>query len=108
MTSLVQGQHRVLVIAIVTGECDILIIQTLLFKGLCEIIQFLPNTVIVVTYFVRGHHCVFVVVIVTSGCAMLIINKFWFGVCHRFYCLFIYNYSVILLCFVLNWPIVKL
>ena len=51
VTSLVQNQHRVLVIAIVTGECAILIIQTLLFKGLCEIIQFLLNTVIIVTYF---------------------------------------------------------
>ena len=107
VTYFAQGQHRVLVITIVTGECDILIIQTLLFKGLCEIIPFLLDAVIVVTYFVRGHHCIFVVVIVTVRCALLILNKLWIVVCHWLCCLLIYNYSIILSCFVLNWPIVK-
>ena len=73
MTSFVRVQHRVFVIAIATGECAMLILQKLRFKGLCEIIHFLLNTVIIVTYFVHGHHRVFVIVIVTCECAILIL-----------------------------------
>ena len=36
--------------------------------GLCEIVQFLLNTVIIVNYFVRGQHRVFVIAIVTCEC----------------------------------------
>ena len=35
-----------------------------LLEGLCEIVQFLLNTVIIVTSFVWGQHCVFVIAIV--------------------------------------------
>ena len=51
---------------------------------LCEIVQFLLNTVIIMTSFVRGQNCVFVIAIVTCECTLLTLQKLWFGVCHRY------------------------
>ena len=73
-----------------------------LLKGLCDSVQFLLNTVIIVTSFIRGQHHVFVIAIGTGECAILVLQTLQPGVRHRCYCLLIYNYSVILLCFVLN------
>ena len=94
-------------ISIVTGECAILILQKLCFKGLCGIVQFLLNIVINVTSFIWGPRCVFVVAIFTGECAILIPRKLHFGVCHHWYSLLIYNDSIILLCFILNWPMAQ-
>ena len=69
---------------------------------MCGIVQFLLNIVIIMTSFVRGQHLVFVVAIVTCECDILVPQKLWFGVCHRWYFLFIYDYSVFLSCFILN------
>ena len=96
MNYFVWSQHWVFVNAIVTGECTILILRKLRFQGLCEIVQFLLNTVIIVNYFVRRQHCVFVISIVKYECALLILRKLRFSVCHRCYCILIYNDSVIL------------
>ena len=57
--------------------------------------HYLPNTVIIVTYFNRVQHRVFVIAIVTGECAILIQRKLRFRVCHSCYCLLIYNDSVI-------------
>ena len=69
---------------------------------MCEIIQFLLNKFIIVNYFVGDQHCIFVISIVTGECTILILRKLRFGVCHCWYCLLIYDGSVILSCFILN------
>ena len=69
--------------------------------------SFVSHTVIIVTYFVWYHHRVFIIATVTRKCAILILRKLWFGVCHCCYCILIYDDYVILLCFILNWPILK-
>ena len=51
---------------------------------LCDIIQFVINTVIIVTSFVWGHHHVFVIAIIMGECAILILQTLRFGVCHRY------------------------
>ena len=48
-------------------------------KGLCEIVQFLLNTVIVVTSFVWFQHCVFVIATVMGDCTILILRTLKFG-----------------------------
>ena len=53
------------------------------FTGLCDIVQFLLNTVINVTSFVQGMHRVFVINIVTCKCAISILQILLFGVSHR-------------------------
>ena len=73
-----------------------------MLKGLCEIVQFLLNAVIIVTSFVPVQHCVFVISIFMCECAVLIIQKLLFGVCHCCYCLLIYDYSIIVLCFIIS------
>ena len=51
-------------------------------NGLCEIVHFLPNTVIIVTYFAQGQHRVLVIAIVTGECNILIIQALLFkGLC---------------------------
>ena len=82
VTYFVWVQNCVFVIAIIMGECAILILLKLRFLGLCVIFQSLLNTVIIVTYFVWGQHCVFVITIVTGECAILILKILRFGVCH--------------------------
>ena len=72
MTSFVWVQHCVFMVSIVTGECAILILQKLLFLGLCEIIWVLLNKVIIVTSFVQGQYCVFLIDIVMGECNILI------------------------------------
>ena len=49
---------------------------------LCVIVQFLLNTVIIMTSFVLGQHGVFVIAIVMCECALSILQKLRFGVCH--------------------------
>ena len=74
-----------------------------MLKGLFEIVKFLLNIVIIVTSFVRDQHHIFVIAIITGECAILILQKLRFGVSHYFYYLLIYDDSVILLCFILNY-----
>ena len=69
---------------------------------MCEIFQFLLNTVIIVTSFVWDQHRVFVIAIVTGECAILILQKLRFGVYHCYYCLLIYDDYVIILYYILN------
>ena len=59
-------------VSIVTGECAILILQKLLFLGLCEIVWVLLNKVIIVTSFGQGQYCVFLIDIVMGECNILI------------------------------------
>ena len=65
------------------------------FEGLCDIILFVFNTVIIANLFVCGQHLVFVISIVTCECDLFILRKLWLRVCHHYFCLFIYNESVI-------------
>ena len=73
-----------------------------MLKGFCEIVHFSLNAVIIVTYFVQSRHRVFMIAIVEGKCAILMQQTLQFNVCHRFYCLLIYDDSVILSCFILN------
>ena len=59
------------------------------------------------TSFVRGSNGVLSIVIVTCECAILIIRKLQLRVYHHCYCLLIYDDTVILLCFFLNWSMVQ-
>ena len=54
-----------------------------LLIGLCEIVQFLLNTVIIMISFVLGKHRAFVAAIVTCEFAISILRKLRFGVCHQ-------------------------
>ena len=56
---------------------------------------------------VRDQHCTFVITIVTGECTIMITKQLWFGVCHRCYYLLIYYDSFIVLCFILNLPMVQ-
>ena len=69
---------------------------------MCDIVQFLLNTVIIVSYFVPVQNHVFMNAIITGQYAIFIPWKLRFGVCHRCYCLLIYDDYVILLCFYLK------
>ena len=80
-------------------------ITVLRFLWDCSV--FVLNTVIIVTYFVRGQHFVLVIAIVTGECAILILQKLRFVAFHCCYCLLIYDDYVILLCFILNLPMVQ-
>ena len=73
-----------------------------MLKGLCDIAQFLLNTVIIMTSFLWGQHWILDITIVAGDWNILILQKLRFGVCHCFYCLLIYNNYVILSCFILN------
>ena len=85
----------------IQGDCFLQSYTSL--KVLWEIVQFLINTVTIVTSFVWVQHCVFVIAIVTCECAIFIPHKLRFGVCHRCYCILIYNDFFILSCFILNF-----
>ena len=66
---------------------------------LCEIVQFLIYTVIIVTSFVSGQHCVFLIVIVTCECAILILQRLQLRVCYC--CYFYWSATILLFYFVL-------
>ena len=51
---------------------------------LCEIFQFLLNTVIILNSYVRGQNHVLVIATVMGECAILIPKKLRFGVCRRY------------------------
>ena len=69
---------------------------------LCDIVQFLLNTVIVVTSFVPVQHSVFGIAIVRGECTILILQKLLFCVFHCWYCPLVYDDSVIVLCIILK------
>ena len=54
-----------------------------------------------------GQYCVLVIAIITGERGILILQKIRFGVCHCWYCILVYDDSIILLCFILNWPMVQ-
>ena len=101
------GEHCVFVINIHTCKCTLLLWEPPQFyllrlyniqnnigwlflivlhfsTGLCEIVKFLINTVITVTYFIRSQHCVLVISIVTCKYAIPILKILRFGICHRY------------------------
>ena len=64
--------HIAIIFRIIQGDCFLQSSTSL--KGLCDIILFLLNAVIIVTSFVQSQHCVFVNAIVTCECAILILR----------------------------------
>ena len=78
-----------------------------LLNNLRDIFVFLLNTVNIVTFFVWGQHCNIVIFIVTCECNLLIIQRLRLRVCHRCYCLLVYDDTDISLCLILNRPMVQ-
>ena len=101
------GEHCVSVIHIHTCKCTTFIFVLIMFgllhrcniqdnigwiflqsytllTGLCEIVQFLLNTVITVNFFVLGQHRIFVISLVTCKSAILILQQLRFGVCDQY------------------------
>ena len=62
-------------IIFITIQGDCFLQSYTLSKCLCDIVQFLINSVFIMTSFVQGHHRFFVIVIVTGECAILILQK---------------------------------